>query len=110
MTLFRSVNSAQKPTSNRIKKIKEGKIIGFKLLEILIFMYRAKLRIYTNWSRKQKKKKKLQSSTENNHKKIYSSCVTTRESHFSHTPLAIFQSRVSQQKLTKVNHFFKILL
>ena len=33
MTLFCSVNSAQKPASNRIKKIKEGKIIGFKLLK-----------------------------------------------------------------------------
>ena len=33
MTLFRSVNPAQKPAFNRIKKIKVGKIIGFKLLE-----------------------------------------------------------------------------
>ena len=32
MTQFRSVNSAQKPASNQIKKIKEGKILGFKLL------------------------------------------------------------------------------
>ena len=41
MTLFRRVNSAQKPASNRIKKLK---IIGFKLLENFDFIYRAKLR------------------------------------------------------------------
>ena len=59
MTLFRSVNSAQKPASNRIKKIKEGKIIGFKLLEILIFMYRARLSLeYTLIDHKNKKRKK----------------------------------------------------
>ena len=33
MTLFRSVNLVQKPASNRIRMIKEGKIVGFKLLE-----------------------------------------------------------------------------
>ena len=33
MTLFRSVNPARKPASNRTKKFKVGKIIAFKLFE-----------------------------------------------------------------------------
>ena len=56
MTLFCNVNPAQKPASHRIKKIKEGKIIGFKLLKNFEYILNTLENTLIDCKKKEKKK------------------------------------------------------